>query len=71
MVRGQCPSCRAAVVFEDIPKVDQRIVCAGCGDVLKVVSVSPIELEWAYEDLLEGPEYSVRSCLHRGHRFYQ
>jgi lysine biosynthesis protein LysW len=70
MVRGQCPSCHAAVVFKDVPNVGQRIICAGCDDVLKVVSLSPIKLEWAYEDLLEGPEYSVRSFPYQGRRFY-
>lgn len=70
MAQCECPSCQAVVAIEGVPAIDQRIACDECGDVHKVVAISPIKLEWAFEDLLEGPEYSVRSFPQRWRRLH-
>ena len=60
MISFTCPMCNAVVELDDMPCIDARLVCRGCGDILKVVTVTPLKLEWAMDDLLESPEYSVR-----------
>jgi lysine biosynthesis protein LysW len=70
MVDCACPTCQEIVTFSEMPVLGERTICEGCGDVLKVVSLSPIKLEWAFEDLLEGPDYSVRSYPYRWRRFH-
>jgi hypothetical protein len=70
MVQCACPTCQAMVVFSEMPVMGERTTCTGCGDMLKVIAISPIKLEWAFEDLLEGPEYSVRSYPHRWRRLH-
>lgn len=62
----KCPTCQAEVTISDATVPGQRVPCPRCGDVLKVVAVNPLELEWAWEDLLDGPEISVRSWRKRG-----
>jgi lysine biosynthesis protein LysW len=65
-----CPLCNAVIELENMPCIGDRLACRGCGDVLKVISVTPLELEWALDDLLEGPEYSVRMRHHPKIRWY-
>jgi hypothetical protein len=38
--------------------------------LLKVVSIAPIKLEWAFEDLLEGPDYSIKSFPYGRRKFF-
>jgi lysine biosynthesis protein LysW len=63
--KGICEKCGSEISIEGTPTLDQRVTCTQCGDVLKIVALDPIQLEWAWEDLLEGPEYSVRSWRER------
>jgi lysine biosynthesis protein LysW len=65
---ANCLNCGAEISFANSPAIDQRITCPKCGDVHKVVGLDPLRLEWAWEDLLEGPEFSVRSWRFRGKR---
>ena len=65
MSQGICPKCGSGILFDHPPAPEERVKCHGCGDILKVVTLSPLGLEWAWEDLLEGPEYSVRSSSWR------
>jgi lysine biosynthesis protein LysW len=69
MVQCACPTCQATVKFIGMPVVGERITCGRCGDLFKVVTISPIKLEWAFEDLLEDPEYSVRSYPYTWNKF--
>jgi lysine biosynthesis protein LysW len=64
MIACTCPHCNAVIELEDMPCIETRLACRGCGDVLKVVSVAPLKLEWALDDLLEDPEHSVRMLRH-------
>lgn len=65
-LEGKCKNCGTPISLGGSPAIDQRVTCTKCGDVLKIVALDPVKLEWAWEDLLEGPEYSVRSWRVRG-----
>jgi hypothetical protein len=45
-----CPDCEEPVHLGQTPKVGQRIVCANCEADLEVIEVSPLELDWAYDE---------------------
>lgn len=45
-----CPNCDTAIRFKKRPFRGQFITCPECGDVLEVVSESPLELDWAYTE---------------------
>jgi hypothetical protein len=69
MVRSECPICRAAITFTRSVDIDQCVACVGCGNLLKVASTSPLKLIWVLDDLLEAPEFPVRSFPNRWNRF--
>jgi lysine biosynthesis protein LysW len=46
---GYCPECDSRIRLR-MPRLGQRIQCRECGTVLEVVVLTPLELEWAYED---------------------
>lgn len=56
----ECPLCQTKIHLQGSLSLNQRIPCPDCDDVLKVACTKPLRLEWAWEDLLEGPEISVR-----------
>ncbi len=45
-----CPSCDEDVRIMGRPRLGQIISCPRCGSKLEVVSVNPVELDWAFED---------------------
>jgi uncharacterized paraquat-inducible protein A len=61
----RCAVCDASFETRGDHHLEDRLVCPVCGEPLKVVSQAPLRVDWAYEDLLEGPEYSVRSFFRR------
>ena len=44
-----CPSCEAKINVGK-PKMGQQIVCPSCDEVLEVVWLSPVELDWPIDD---------------------
>jgi len=44
-----CPDCEEPVRVAT-PKLGQRVTCQSCGAELEVVEVSPLELDWAYDE---------------------
>ncbi|MGA9533174.1 MAG: hypothetical protein WBR18_10705 [Anaerolineales bacterium] len=50
MAEGYCPDCDATVDVGGNPKKGQTLTCGSCGADLQVKSISPVELDWAYED---------------------
>jgi lysine biosynthesis protein LysW len=32
------------------PKLGEKITCPECGEVLEVVELNPVELDWAFDD---------------------
>jgi hypothetical protein len=50
MDTGYCPGCDGVVKFASPPREGATTVCPQCKDELVVVSTSPIELDWVYDD---------------------
>jgi len=45
-----CPECDQKIVVNR-PRMGQRIICSSCEAELEVISVHPLELDWAdFED---------------------
>lgn len=47
---GICPGCGARIRFQNKVQVGEFVICDECGDELEVISMSPIKLDWAFED---------------------
>jgi lysine biosynthesis protein LysW len=45
-----CPSCDERIKIVGQAEVGLEVTCPSCGDVLEVVSLDPIELDWIYYD---------------------
>jgi glutaredoxin len=45
-----CPDCEEGIGFRVKPKLGQRIQCPHCDADLEVINVSPLELDWAYDE---------------------
>lgn len=50
---GQCPSCDTRIRFRNNLFTGQMVTCPDCGDVLEVVRLNPIKLDWAFEEPFE------------------
>lgn len=47
---GICPGCGARIRFQNKVQVGEFVICDECGDELEVIQMSPIKLDWAFED---------------------
>lgn len=45
-----CIDCEQPIKLDARPREGERIVCASCGAELEVISVEPVELDWAFLD---------------------
>jgi lysine biosynthesis protein LysW len=45
-----CPSCDERIRIVGQADIGLEVTCPSCGDVLEVVSLDPIELDWIYYD---------------------
>ena len=59
--QAECPTCEAVVSIGPEPVLEQRFSCTKCGETLKIINLTPLTLEWAWEDLLEDAESLARS----------
>ena len=50
MSLAECPSCDGMVRVSSPTRIGQRVTCPSCGDLLEVIDVEPIELDWIYDD---------------------
>jgi lysine biosynthesis protein LysW len=50
MAKGYCPECDVTINLGKSPRKRQRVTCFKCGSQLEVVGLSPIRLDWAYDD---------------------
>ncbi len=50
MEMGFCPECDADIAVGKKPFVGQKITCGNCGAYLRIISLSPIEIDWADDD---------------------
>jgi lysine biosynthesis protein LysW len=55
MTKATCPECDANVLFSSAPKVSQRVCCAQCRTMLKVISLTPLELDYAFVEPFQEP----------------
>jgi lysine biosynthesis protein LysW len=60
---GICPDCDAEVRFAEAPWLGQRVNCPRCGTMLEVTGLSPVELDWAFEEPLGRSEHYVGGSL--------
>lgn len=51
MPKAICPECGTMVNVGGNPYVGQQVTCPECDALLEVVSLNPLELDWAYEDV--------------------
>jgi lysine biosynthesis protein LysW len=56
MAQGYCPDCDSDIKLGSDPRKGQKVTCPSCGAYLEVVGLSPIELDWAFDD---EDEYEV------------
>ena len=44
---AQCPGCSNEIHFNHHPKLGEFVTCPECGDLVEVVSLSPLTLDWS------------------------
>ena len=64
----RCPQCGASFEVKPHFELEERLMCPGCDEPLKIVQQTPLQLEWAWEDLIEGPDHTVSSIDRRWRR---
>jgi lysine biosynthesis protein LysW len=42
-----CPGCRNEISFYRTPKLGEFITCPECGDLVEVVNLTPLTLDWS------------------------
>lgn len=42
-----CPGCNNEIYFKKHPKLGEFVTCPECGDLVEVVSLSPLTLDWS------------------------
>lgn len=57
MIYASCPNCHSDIRFVK-PSADMKCVCPGCSILLKVVKLSPIELDFFDENIENEVEES-------------
>jgi lysine biosynthesis protein LysW len=49
MASTYCPDCDGKISITAGGKVGQRLICPHCDAELEVISLEPLELDWAYD----------------------
>lgn len=50
MTHAFCPECDTKITVGRDPREGQQVSCPQCGAYLMVVGVSPLELDWAFDE---------------------
>jgi lysine biosynthesis protein LysW len=50
MAVAYCPECGNSIGLSARPREGQRLICTECGARLEVISLRPLELDWAYDE---------------------
>jgi len=45
-----CRSCGREIQFRRAPRLGQRLTCPACGTQLEVIGLSPLEVDWAFDE---------------------
>jgi lysine biosynthesis protein LysW len=56
---GRCPECDGEVTLPEPVAYEQRVSCGYCGAQLLVISLNPLELDWAFIEPLPNQRFSV------------
>jgi alpha-aminoadipate carrier protein LysW len=56
MGRVYCPDCDEKIVLNPDVELGLRFVCPNCDVELEVISVDPLEIDWAYDDSWDEDE---------------
>lgn len=46
-VYAPCPGCQTDIYIDHYPKLGEFVTCPECGDLVEVVSLSPLILDWS------------------------
>jgi alpha-aminoadipate/glutamate carrier protein LysW len=46
-----CPGCDEDIHIPGRPTLGQLVTCEHCGSQFEVISVQPLELDWAFDEL--------------------
>ena len=49
MNSAYCPDCEGKIVLNPLARVGQKLACPHCQAELEVISVDPLEFDWAYD----------------------
>ncbi len=60
MAKGLCPACNLSINVGPSPRKGQTVSCPKCRAQLEVLNLSPIELDWAYDEATEIDTYDER-----------
>jgi lysine biosynthesis protein LysW len=58
-LHSYCPECDTRIRFYKRPKLGALVTCPECDEVLEVVSIRPIELEWTTEGFYDDDNLSA------------
>jgi lysine biosynthesis protein LysW len=61
---GSCPECDSRINVGDKPHEGQKVTCQNCWAYLHIIGLSPIELDWIYEE--EDEEYWEEEAEYEG-----
>jgi predicted Zn finger-like uncharacterized protein len=50
MAQGYCPACDTKIALGRDPQKGQEVRCPKCGTTFQVLRVSPIELDWVFDE---------------------
>ena len=56
MASAYCPDCDGRIAFNPHAALGQKVTCPHCDSDLEVISVEPLELDWAYDWSWEDEE---------------
>ena len=57
-VTAQCPGCKNEIYFYRTPKLGEFVTCPECEDLVEVVKIDPLTLDWSADiEDEEWPDY--------------
>jgi lysine biosynthesis protein LysW len=55
---ASCPGCDNDIYFDRLPELGTFVTCPECGDLVEVVDLSPLTLDWSADfDDEDWPDY--------------
>jgi len=53
---AKCPGCHKEIFFYRDPKLGEFVTCPQCGDMVEVVNLSPLTVDWSAD--IEDEDWS-------------